>query len=133
MQAATAGTVYFAVVFAAGFVLGVVRNGWLAPAIGAVPAVLTELPLILGVAWLACARILRGRSFGAAQAGLMGAVAFALLMAAEVGVSTGVAGRTLAGHLALYREPAHLLGLAGQLAFAALPWVQVRRAPASGP
>jgi hypothetical protein len=48
----------------------------------------------------------------------MGAVAFILLMLAEAALSVGLSGRTVTGHLALYGEPAHLLGLAGQIVFA---------------
>lgn len=122
------GLVYFASVFAAGFVLGVARTLLLEPAVGPLLAVMLELPLMLACAWWVCARLLRRqpRLFpGAAVA--LGAVAFGCLMVAEAALSVGLAGRSLAGHLALYREPAHALGLAGQLLFAAWPVVQVRR------
>ena len=46
-------TIEFALVFGAGFLVGVVRVGWLAPEIGERPAELLELPLMLAVAWLA--------------------------------------------------------------------------------
>lgn len=57
----------------------------------------------------------------------MGAIAFLLLMGAEAGLSTLLAGRTLAEHLALYSQLPHQVGLAGQLAFALFPWIQARR------
>jgi hypothetical protein len=56
----------------------------------------------------------------------MGAIAFLLLMGAEAGLSTLLAGRSLAEHLALYSQVPHQVGLAGQLAFAFFPWIQVR-------
>ncbi|MFN3646788.1 MAG: hypothetical protein ACK4S2_09755 [Gemmobacter sp.] len=96
------GLVYFAAVFAVGFVLGTVRTLVLIPRIGELGAVLVELPVILTAAWAICGRLLRGRRLGAAQAVAMGAVAFGLLMLAEAGLSVGLSGRTLAGHLALY-------------------------------
>jgi hypothetical protein len=48
-----------------------------------------------------------------------------LLMLAEVALSIALFGRTLADHLALYADADHQLGLAGQIAFALIPWVQV--------
>ena len=56
-----------------------------------------------------------------------GAIAFLLLMLAEAGLSTLLAGRSLADHLALYAQLPHQVGLAGQLAFALFPWMQARR------
>lgn len=122
-----AATAYFALVFAAGFVLGVIRTLWLAPALGPLAAVAIELPVILCVAWLACAWVLRRWPLAPAQAATMGALALVLLLAAEAALSLLLAGRSLAEHLALYRLPEHRLGLAGQFAFALWPWWQARR------
>ena len=46
---------------------------------------------------------------------------FGLLMAAELAVSVLTFGRSLGDHLATYHTAAGLLGLAGQLVFAAFP------------
>jgi hypothetical protein len=121
------GTVYVAAVFAAGFALGVLRTLVLVPLLGELQAVLVELPLILTIAWLVCTRILRRWPLSPPAAAAMGAIAFMLLMLAEAGLSTLLAGRSLAEHLALYAQPPHQLGLAGQLAFALFPWMQARR------
>jgi hypothetical protein len=51
----------------------------------------------------------------------MGALAFGLLMALELGVSVLLFGNTPRAHLARYAETAALLGLAGQVVFGALP------------
>jgi ABC-type uncharacterized transport system permease subunit len=127
-RALAAGAIYFVAVFAAGFVLGVLRTLWVAPMVGPMLAVAVELPLILAVAWIACVRVLRRLPLGrGGEAALMGASAFALLMLAEAGVSIGLGGRSLAQHLALYAEAPHLLGLAGQVVFACIPALQVRR------
>lgn len=124
MRALSNGTLYFATVFAAGFVLGVFRTLVLLPWVGPLWAVLIELPVILGIAWLVCARILRRRPLSQSAAIGMGVVAFSLLMVGEAGISILLAGRTLAEHLALYdAQLPTLLGLAGQVAFAALPWM----------
>lgn len=124
-RALIAGVLYFTAVFAAGFVLGVLRTVLLEPVAGPTVAVLIELPVILTVAWLVCARILDRLPLTAAGAGAMGAAAFLLLMLGETGVSLLLAGRDLSGHLALYAQTAHLLGLAGQAAFALLPLIRV--------
>jgi hypothetical protein len=121
------GTVYVAVVFAAGFMLGVLRTLVLVPLLGELGAVLVELPVMLTIAWLVCTRILRRWPLSPPSAVGMGAIAFLLLMGAEAGVSTLLAGRSLAEHLALYSQLPHQLGLAGQGAFALLPWIQARR------
>lgn len=102
MQILLTGTAYVVAVFAAGFVLGVLRTLVLVPLLGELAAVLMELPVILTIAFL-------------------------LLMLAEGGLSTLLAGRSLSEHLALYAQLPHQVGLAGQLAFALLPWIQVRR------
>ena len=129
MKAITAGVMYFAVVFAAGFVLGVLRTLVLLPHVGPALAVMIELPLILGFAWWACARILRRLCLTRGEAVLMGVVAFSLLMLGEAGISVWLAGRSLQQHLALYAQAPHWLGLLGQLGFAGFPWLQSRRAP----
>ena len=57
---------------------------------------------------------------------------FLLLMVAEAGLSMLLAGRSLVEHLALYALLPHQVGLAGQLVFAMVPWVQARGACAGG-
>lgn len=127
MRTLCTGIAYVVAVFAAGFVLGVLRTLVLAPQLGELPAVLVELPLILTIAWLVCARILRRWPLSPPSALLMGAIAFLLLMGGEAGLSTLLAGRSLTEHLALSSQLPHQVGLAGQLAFALIPWIQARR------
>jgi hypothetical protein len=122
-SALLAGTLYFAAVFALGFVLGVLRTLVLAPLAGPTVAVAIELPILLAFAWLASGHLVARLRVRAAtpERIAMGGIAFVLLMLAELGLSLVLGGRSPAEHLALYREPAHQLGLAGQLAFAAFP------------
>jgi hypothetical protein len=114
---------YFAVTFALAFAVGVVRTLWLVPAVGEVRAVLAEVPLILGFsAWWA-RRLLRRRPLPTRRAALsVGAIAFALLLAAELATAL-LLGRSAGGWLASLGTPAGLLGLAGQLGFALMPWL----------
>lgn len=129
MTALIAGTVYFTVVFAVGFVFGTVRTLLLAPAFGPLVAVLIELPFMLVIAWLACRRIVRRIAVPPDGAGrwIMGATAFALLMLAEYVLAVALTGVSLDGYLAQYRTAAGLVGLAGQIVFAAFPAIQARR------
>jgi hypothetical protein len=127
--ALAAGAAYFGIVFAIGFVLGVARTLAIAPWAGPVGAVAIELPIILAAAWMVCLRVTRRFAVPAATGPrwAMGGVALGLLLVAEWALSLSLGGRSTAEHLALYAEPAHQLGLAGQLLFAIWPWVQGRR------
>lgn len=126
--AATAGTVYFAIVFAAGFVLGSLRVLVVAPALGAVLAVALELPLMLAISWVVCRWSVRHYAVPAAY-GLrltMGAIAFLLLIAAEMLLAVSMFGQTIPQFLAAYGSAEGALGLIGQIAFAAFPLLQTR-------
>ena len=57
----------------------------------------------------------------------MGLAAFALLMILELAIATLVFGEGLDAYLARFATVPGLLGLATQLAFAAVPWIQARR------
>ncbi|MCM0020748.1 MAG: hypothetical protein NBV67_12195 [Tagaea sp.] len=121
-----AGAVYFALIFALGFVLGTARVLAVAPAIGELLATTIELPIMLAASWIVCGWCLRRFDVPAVwtHRATMGAVAFALLMAAEASLSILLAGRSLAEHLARYAETGPALGLVAQFAFAAFPLVR---------
>lgn len=55
----------------------------------------------------------------------MGGLGLVLLLLAEFALSNILLGRTLSQHLEQYREMPAILGLLGQLAFAAFPAVQL--------
>jgi hypothetical protein len=121
-RAAIAGGAYFAAVFLIGFALGTVRVLAVAPQIGETAAVLVEAPVMLAASWAVCGWLVR--RFAVPRGGpraLMGALAFALLMGAELGVSVLLFGRSLEEHLANYRTLPGAIGLAAQLAFALIP------------
>jgi len=116
--------IYFAAVFAVGFLLGSVRTVWLAPRIGVLLAVLVELPFMLAASWLCARRVLSRRPLprrGAALA--MGLMAFVLLMAVELALAVAGFGQTPGQWLAALGTAAGLAGLAGQAVFALLPAV----------
>jgi hypothetical protein len=83
---------------------------------------------MLAIAWVVCGWLVRRFAVEAAWAErlLMGVVAFVLLMLAELVLSLTLFGGTVAGFVASLGTPEGAAGLAGQVAFAALPLV-VRR------
>jgi hypothetical protein len=125
-----AGLVYFGLVFALGFVLGVARTLLLPglPGQSRLLGVLIELPIVLAASWALCGVVVRRLHVEAAlrARATMGAVALALLLGAELWVSVALAGRTLQQHFSLYRDASYALGLAAQLAFAAMPVMRLR-------
>ncbi len=116
-----AGAYYFQIIFALGFALGTVRTLALAPAVGETTAVLIELPILLGAAWVVALRLIRRFKVPNEHRMTMGALAFTLLMIAEAMLSLFVFGRSLAQHAAHYRSVPGAVGLAGQLVFALIP------------
>jgi len=127
-QAVKAGVTYFAIVFAAGFALGTLRVLLLIPQVGELPAVLLELPLMLGISWLASAKLIARFQVPPripARA-TMGAVAFTLLMLAELTLSLTLFGSSLNDFTRSLTTPQGIIGLAGQTLFALMPVIQLK-------
>jgi hypothetical protein len=125
--ALSAALAYFILVFAAGFIMGTVRVFLIAPHLGAIGAVLAELPVMLAVSWFVCGWTLRRFRVPARWSVrfVMGAAAFVLLMAAELLVSLFVFGLSISQHFTTYESLAGITGLSAQLAFAVFPLVQL--------
>lgn len=123
-----AGISYFALVFVVGFALGVLRGILLVPLVGELWAVAIELPVMLGVSWWVCGLLVTRMGVPPAVPSrlVMGGVAFALLLLAELGVSLLLLDRTPADHLATYARPPNQLGLFAQLLFALVPLIRCR-------
>jgi hypothetical protein len=122
---------YLAPVFALAFGLGVLRSLWLAPALGALPAVALEVPVVLAWSWAVAGRVLRRWPLPRRGRLAMGALAFGLLILAEAGLALAT-GQTLRGFLAAMATPHGALGLAGQLVFATLPALRPISPPGAG-
>jgi hypothetical protein len=118
-----AGTIYFAIVFGAAVVLGILRVLLIAPATGELPAVLMELPLLLVWSWLVCGWVVRWRAVptGIPARLLMGATGFAVLMIVELGFSVFAEGRSVHTWFHQFQQLPALLGLLGQMAFGFVP------------
>lgn len=82
---ARAGLAYFALVFGAGFLLGMVRVPFLVPRLGERVAELVEMPVMFAVIWLAAGFLRRRHAGRIARRGWLvaGAIALALLLLAE--------------------------------------------------
>ncbi|KTG17635.1 MULTISPECIES: hypothetical protein [unclassified Guyparkeria] len=125
MRIFKAGTAYFLWVFATGFVLGVVRELWLAPQLGARAAELAEMPVMLLVVVLAARWTTRRFALPPTPAVWLGAGGFAVgwLLLAEIALVLGLRGMSLADYLA-GRDPvagaAYAISL---LLMAAMPWL----------
>lgn len=106
ISVAAAGALYFLLVFAAGFLLGVLRTLFVMPRLGARRAELLESPLMLAVsvaaAWWVSTRLAVPAALPARLA--MGLEALALMLLAEFGLMLRLRGVTLKTYLA-ERDP----------------------------
>jgi hypothetical protein len=123
------GAVYFALIFAFGFALGLSRDTILragALETSRIVAVLIEVPFMLLASWLVCARIVKRFAVPTATLDrvLMGTAALVLLLVAEFCVSIFLLDRSFTGHVRSYAEASYAIGLAAQLCFAAIPLIQ---------
>jgi hypothetical protein len=121
-----AGTVYFAIVYAIGFVLGTGRVLLLLPRVGETVAVLVEAPFMLLVSWISARWISKTFSVPATPTPrvAMGATAFALLILGELAVSILVFGHSLDATVATYRSLPGIVGFSAQVIFALMPLMQ---------
>lgn len=117
-----AGVRYWLIVFTVAFGFGVVRTLVVAPRVGPLWAVLIEAPLILAVSVAVARWLLRRRPLSMPQRAVMGATAFALLMASEVALAAELGGQSPADWTASLVVLPGSIGLVAQLGFAAIPW-----------
>lgn len=130
-RAAKAGALYCTVVFAAGFVLSVVRTVWVAPLAGEFVGVLLEAPILLAIAWGACDWV--AERLDVSQQFLdrlvMGGVALVVLVCAEAIAAFLSGGHSLGDFSSRHGQSAVLLGLLVQVAFAVFPMLHRRIGP----
>ncbi len=98
MRFMKAALLYFAAVFAAGFLLGTLRVLWLAPALGARAAELLEVPLMLAVVIVAARWVVR--RFAPEPRLGAGLLAVACVLGAEFALVLPLRGLTPAAYLA---------------------------------
>lgn len=123
MRAVLAGFVYFAVVYLAGFALGLLREVLIAPVVGRVAAVLVEMPLMLVVMVLAAKSVGRRMAVPSDIASRlrMGVVAFGLLTLAEAVSAKILRGHDLGQWLQSFATAEGFVSLLMFVLFAAMP------------
>ena len=123
-----AALVYFALVMATGFVLGVVRVSFLVPRIGERWAELSEMPFMGTVIYLAAGRVLR--RFPPIRAVVpsvvVGGLALLLAVCAEVGLAVALQNQTLGDYVRGRDRVSGSVYLVMLLAFALMPWLRLR-------
>ena len=125
-----AGITYFALVFAAGFALGVVRVGWLVGLVGERNAELLETPLMLAVVFLAARWVVKRFRLPPATGPRLavGFMALALMLACELTVVLALRGLTLGEYLASRDPLAGGVYAVSLLLFALMPALLLLRA-----
>jgi len=117
-------SLYFLIVFGAGFILGAIRMFLIVPRLGIRRAELLEMPFMLAVIYFASGKI--NKWFPLRPAGRLGygLLALAFALAAELAVAVFVQGSSIGGAL-LGRDPVSGLAFLGSLIiFAILPWLR---------
>ena len=106
MQTLKASVLYFALVFAAGFVLGTIRTLWIVPIVGARMAELMEAPIMFMVTIVAARWIARHLAvpFTLLKRLSMGCIALALMLVAEFTLMLRLRGLSIREYLAS-RDP----------------------------
>jgi hypothetical protein len=123
-----ASAIYFALVFGAGFALGLIRVPLLVPRFGERVAELLEMPIMLVVIFFA-SRYVVGRFALTSSVGFVVAVgvfALVLLLAAELLLAVALQGRSVAGYISDRDPVSGFVYLALLVLYAAMPWLQTR-------
>jgi hypothetical protein len=124
-----AGALYFALVFGAGFVLGIIRTLWIVPGFGTRKAELMEAPVMFVTIVLAARWV--GRRPGLQPSSLtrlaMGLLALGLLLLTEFTVVLWIRGLTIADYLAGRDPVAGTVYVVMLAAFALMPTLVASR------
>ena len=106
MQVVKAGVLYFALVFAVGFVLGTIRTRWIVPRFGTRMAELMEMPIMLAVTIVAASWTVVRLSVPMMWSARleMGCMALVLMLIAEFGFVLWIRGLSIKEYFAT-RDP----------------------------
>jgi hypothetical protein len=128
MLALKSGTLYFALVFAVGFVLGAIRTIWIVPRVGARRAELMEMPIMLVVTIVAARwTVLRLALPDELSVRLqMGGIAFAFMLVAEFSFVLWIRGLSIRNYLATRDPVSGTVYYAMLVAFAIMPMLVTR-------
>jgi hypothetical protein len=123
------GFAYFAVVFACGFLLGVLRTLLLEPRLGADAAELIELPVMTVLCWVVARRLVARRPLRRSARLLAGIIALACLLSLEFTVVLALQGRTLEAWAASRASPTGAAWALSMALFALFPALAAPREP----
>jgi hypothetical protein len=128
MQVLKAGVVYFLIVFAAGWILGPIRELWAVPRLGRMTAMLLEAVIMLTAMTVAAHWVIRRfsvlQTFGSTIS--VGLVAVGILAPAKLAGVVWVRGLSLHEYLGSFVTIPGLVSLLMFLLFAAMPTVVMR-------
>jgi hypothetical protein len=128
MRALKASLLYFASVFAVGFLLGSMRVLLVVPYLGVRWAELLEQPIMLLASfYFARLAVLRFGPFVATRRLVIGCISLALMLAAELGLTVFVQGQDLVQYLAGRDAVSGTVYLLSLAAFALMPLLAGRR------
>ena len=124
-----AALVYFALVLGAGFLLGVVRVRFIVPRIGERWAELAEMPVMAAVIFAAAGYVLRKFPGIRLRSSclVVGFLALALAVCAELGLAVSLQSRTLGEYLASRDRVSGSVYLVMLLVFALMPRLRLSR------
>ena len=122
-RAVIAGSVYFLLLFAFGFLLGTVRVLLVIPYVGTLVATMLEVPVMLAAAYVVCPRVIRRFKVPPERParGVMALVFLILLALFESALGSLLFNRTMADQWAALSTPAGMLGLSAQIIAALFP------------
>jgi hypothetical protein len=128
MSVLKAGTLYFALVFAAGFVLGTIRALWVVPSLGARTAELIEAPIMVVVSLFTASWVARRLSLDLRPAVRIGTglVALALMLVVEFTFVLWVRGLSLREYFATRDRVSGAAYVAALGIFALMPFLMGR-------
>ncbi|KAB0653195.1 hypothetical protein LGM71_24355 [Burkholderia sp. AU33545] len=123
---AEAGCVYALTVFVIGFAFGAIRVLLLVQLLGETAAVSLEAPFMLAASWYLSHWSAKKHDMltDTNEALLMGAIALAILMLAELCINGLLFRRTVLEYFAGFWSVPGAIGLASQLCFAGFPFLQ---------
>lgn len=128
MRIAKAGTTYFALVFGAGFLMGMIRVPLLVPRLGARVAELLEMPIMFVVIVLSARFVVSRFALPPNIAARLstGVIALALLAAAELSLAVALQDQSLGQYIANRDPVSGVVYLAMLGVFALMPLIFVR-------
>jgi hypothetical protein len=129
LQTVKAGGLYFALVFAAGFALGIVRVFLIVPRVGERAAELAEAPLMIAVSWFAARWIVRRFALPPVVRTRLaaGLIALALMLAFEFGLVLRLRHLTIAEYFATRDPISSTVYYLSMVLFALLPLLVSRQ------